>query len=244
MKLDRCSSRWASAIVVVWCLLKGSVLWAANFSPMTVAQLAFDIGLANSNGASDIIDLGGATFTLTAIDNVTDGNNGWHSSLSDGGNPLTLQNGAIERSGASNFRLLHVSSGATLRLSGTALRNGSLAAGAFPDTCGAAVLNRGALTIQNATTLSGNASAGSGGAICNLDAATLQIFGSTLSSNTAAGNGGAVYNVGSVTGITNATFSANTATGDGGAIYNEGSISRIANTTVAENSGDEGGGIF
>ncbi len=240
---------------------------AATFSPMDVAGLVAAIDTANANGEDDTIDLGGQTFTLTAVASVVDGENGLPDILADDGHALTIRNGTIERSlAAPEFRLVHVSAGATLVLEGMALRNGEIYVNlAFGN--GAAVFNLGTVSVARSTisgcfardggAISNNADlsisdsvfsanrAIQGGAIANN--ATLFIIGSTFSGNWAEFFGGAIISRASVSAIRNSTFSGNNAM-RGGAIFNEWIIGSITNTTIAlnhvYNELPGGGGIF
>jgi hypothetical protein len=82
---------------------------------------------ANANGEENTITLEAGTYTLTAVDNTTEGPNGLPSVTS----PLTIQAAVaesivIERAAnALSFRLMHVAPAGTLRLEGLTLRGGS-----------------------------------------------------------------------------------------------------------------------
>ncbi|MBK7470924.1 MAG: hypothetical protein IPI73_10210 [Betaproteobacteria bacterium] len=137
--------------------------------PATVAAISA-ITTANANGASDIIDLGGLTFILVAVDN---GSNALPLVLGDGGNPLTIANGMIARSAfAPAFRLLEVATDASLTLDGVTISGGG------------AILNEGTIVHVVNSTFSGN-TANSGGAIHNAGDITT-ITNSTFSGNVAA----------------------------------------------------------
>ncbi|MBK9609475.1 MAG: FAD-binding oxidoreductase [Betaproteobacteria bacterium] len=201
---------WLSMCMCLSALLP-QVAPAATFTPTTVAQLISAINTANANGASDIIDLGGLTFTLTAIDN---GVNGLPVVLADGGNTLAtlaIANGTLVRGvGAPVFRLLEVAVDAALTLDRVTISNGS----------GSALLNNGLLVIANST-FSGNAGT-AGGAVQNANTGSIiGIAGSTFSDNTSTGSGGAIFNGGTIGIISSSTFSGNSATANGGGIHNE-----------------------
>jgi hypothetical protein len=95
---------------------------AAEFTCVAgdVACLIDAIHTANANGEENTITLAAGTYTLTALDNNTDGPNGLPSITG----PLTIQGAGpgatvIERaSTAASFRLLHVAGGGTLALEG------------------------------------------------------------------------------------------------------------------------------
>jgi HYR domain len=229
----------------------------ATFSPLSVAQLIADINTANVNGADDIIDLGGQTFTLTAVDNIDSGPNGLPSILSDTGHHLLIENGVIERSNAGSppsFRLFHISNGGNLTLLNVTIANGNSGGG----NAGGGIHNQGTLTLNNCT-VSGN-SADIGGGIQNLadasaNTATITINNSAISGNSTSGGGGGINNTvldpsGTATlTINNSTISGNSTGNDGGGIRNAtASVATAAltinNSTISGNStGNDGGGI-
>ena len=245
--------------------LATSSLSAATFAPTDVPGLVAAINTANANGEDDVIDLGGRTFTLTAVDNrTTDGPNGLPGILGDGGRSLTIRNGTIERDPAAPLlRFLRVSADATLSLETTALRSGSLRLSSFGHS-GAAILNFGTLTvvashlsdndawpmlagaILNSGSLTVTASIFSGnfasfaGAILNNG--TLAVSACTFAQNGAELGAGAIENDATISAIRNTTFSGNR-TLSGSAIYNVGSIGAISNSTFAFNEGFVGGTI-
>src|SRR5260221_3213053 len=78
--------------------------------PSNVTELKGCIVAANSSSINYVIDLGGATFTLTTVDNTTiDGDNGLPG-INNTAHQITFQNGTIERSllfGTPQFRIMH-----------------------------------------------------------------------------------------------------------------------------------------
>lgn len=103
----------------------------------------------------------------------------------------------------------------------------------------------GTLQIANST-LTGNTSGGSGGAISTSSRSTTTITGSTLSGNTAQLSGGAIDNVGGLS-LTNSTVSGNTATTmQGGGIYSDqnSSVSLLQSTITSNTASAQGGGIY
>ena len=159
-------------------------------------------------------------------------------------------------------RAAWVSAGATVRLQGVTLQNGSayysggclINAGNVSliesnvTSCvvldGGAIYNFGNLNIVSST-ITGNDARYSGGGIYN--SGTLSVSYSIVSSNIATGySGGGIANQG-VTSITESTISGNNAGIDGGGIYNLlGPLVTIAltNTTISGNgAGSRGGGI-
>jgi hypothetical protein len=92
-----------------------------------VACLIDAIDQANANGEANTITLEAGTYTLTAVDNNTDGPNGLPSVTST----LTIQGAGadttiLERdASAPGFRFLHVATTGALTLEGLTLRRGS-----------------------------------------------------------------------------------------------------------------------
>jgi hypothetical protein len=121
---------------LVWGAPLGSTPAAAQGCPTfpytlpddTPATLVAAINCANNNGTSeDVIDLDGLTLVLTDINFSGNGDNGLPLIFT----PITLQNGTITRSSASNFRLFAVTATSSrLTLRNMTLTNGSAAEGA------------------------------------------------------------------------------------------------------------------
>lgn len=93
-----------------------------NIPDGDVVVLKAAIATANGNGQADTINLAAnETYTLTTVDNTTEGANWLRGVATDGGNALTINgNGAsIVRSAANtpDFRLILVNDGATLNVS-------------------------------------------------------------------------------------------------------------------------------
>ncbi|MGD2180221.1 DUF4347 domain-containing protein [Lusitaniella coriacea] len=234
------------------------------FTSTTVAELIANITTANGNGEADTIRLTpNGIYTLTAVDNNTNGANGLPSILADGGNSLTIEGfgATIERSTAvatPNFRIFRVAGGADLRLNNLTLRNGSTQTGvANISRSGGAIFNRGTLAVTGST-ISGN-TARNGGGIYNrgdaANAATLTVTGSTLSGNTANNLGGSILNFGTAANaatvtVTGSTISGNTANSDGGGIFNSGAVANattlmVTGSTISGNTANQsGGGIY
>src|SRR5262249_41833840 len=129
----------------------------SNFTASSVSELIADINAANWTGGSNTITLvAGKTFTLTAVDNTTDGATGLpviaaNDNLTILGNGDTIQRGTAQ--GTPAFRLFDVAVGASLTLENLTLQGGLAVDIAAK---GGAVYNRGALglhgvTIQNNT---------------------------------------------------------------------------------------------
>jgi hypothetical protein len=208
---------------------------------------------ANANGKKNTIRLAAGTYTLTAVDNTTDGSNGLPSITSEF--RLTIRGAKdeatiIERqSGAPSFRLIHVAATSTLALERLTLQGGTTNDGPFDDV-GGGIFNNGTLTLTNST-VRDNEAFDFGGGIYNTGILTLT--NSTVSGNSAdafIGVAGGIYNT--ITGtvmLTNSTVSGNSAGGQGGflcggGIYNTGTLT-LTNSTVSGNMGFSrpGGGI-
>ena len=88
------------------------------------------INEANANGTKNRIRLEAGTYTLTAVDNDTDGRNGLPSITSP--RPMTIQGAGAESTiierdpSALGFRLFHVATTGVLTLHGLTLRRGTI----------------------------------------------------------------------------------------------------------------------
>ncbi len=235
----------------------------ATFTPADAATLIADITTANGNGEADTVDLGGNTFTLTAVHSLQ---SGLPVIADDGaGHALTIQNGTIERDAAAPaFRIIRVNPGGELILANSTISGGL--ANNSGSGHGGGIYNRGTVTVSESTVAGNTASSsgnGFGGGIFN--SGSLTVLNSTVSNNTASSSngdfvsasGGAIGNTGTLT-VINSTLSGNkvrdgsgsSATSDGGGIYNAGTLS-VTNSTLAGNvvsSGatgtNRGGGIY
>jgi predicted outer membrane repeat protein len=149
----------------------------------------------------------------------------------------------ISGSGYPPSRVMEVSAGVALDLSGVTIANGNANPG--PGYEGGGILNAGTLTVT-ATAFSGNFAADRGGAIAN-SGGTLTVTDSTFSGNSVYDGGGAILNSagGSLT-VTGSTFSGNSAPYRGGAIEaRPGTLAVVTDSSFSGNSsGVNGGGIF
>lgn len=236
----------------------------AAFTPTTAVQLIDAINMANSNNADDVIDLGGQTFTLTAIGSTTLGANGLPVIQSDNGHKLVIENGRVERStadGTAQFRLFYISPGANLTLNRVTIANGNLPSNGGLGAQGGGLFNQGVLTLNDCT-VTGNSAGAVGGIYNRADdsatTATLILNRCAIAGNSARiGGGGGIYNEGLGTGhtatieVNNSTIAGNSTgnSGSGGGIYslpvNSGTATMtLINSTIAGNSaGGSGGGI-
>jgi hypothetical protein len=206
----------------------------SSYTAATVSDLIADINAANSAGGSNTITLAQkTTFTLTEVNNSTDGGNGLPVIAANDNLTISGNGDIVQRKSSSPlFRIFDVTAGASLTLNDLTLRNGS------SNDSGGAIFNNGTLTVGGCT-LSGNSAAG-GGAIFNQG--TLTVSGCTLSGNSA-GGGGAIENQGTAT-VQSSTLSHNSAT-DGGGIWDHGAgFLTVSDSTITKNSATaDGGGI-
>jgi len=227
-----------------------------------VAELINVINIATGNGQPDIINLpAGCTYTLTVVDNNTDGSNGLPSITSQ----ITINgHGAtIARASGDPFRILHVASGGNLTLTNVTITNGNagsdfgggifsagtlnindstLSGNTASAEGGGGIVNRGTLNVSNST-LSANTAKYGGGIYSQGGSAAADISHSTLTGNTVSLYGGGVINDGTMN-IVNSTLSTNTASSDGGSILNNGGTLGLNNDTLSANTASNGGGIY
>src|SRR5919109_1570538 len=176
-----------------------------------VACLIEAITQANSTGVATTITLEAGTYTLTAVNNTTNGPNGLPSITST----LTIQGAAadatvIERdTSAPFFRLVHVAATGTLTLERLTLRQGFLGGSGQ----GGGIFNAGILTLTDCT-LTDNAADRGGGLFNNGGLVT--IARSTITGNLVGhGGGGLLVSGGTVT-IRQSTLAGNGGDGAGG----------------------------
>jgi len=222
----------------------------SSYTAATVSDLIADINASNNGGGSNTITLvAGNSFSLTAVDNTTDGATGLpviaaNDSLTIAGNSDT-----IARSGAPGtpaFRLFEVAAGASLTLQSLTLQGG-LASGAYHVVSfGGAVYNKGSLVLNSAIVQNNIAQGqpnvgfgGEGGAIYSNGSLTLE-GGAKVQNNQAIGGvghnavprnrGGGPYppSVG--------------CNGYGGGIYVAAGTVTLTNATLAANSAQGGQG--
>jgi hypothetical protein len=220
----------------------------STYTAATVADLIADIHAANAAGGSNTITLvAGTTFTLSAVDNTTDGATGLpviaaNDNLTIAGNGDTLARSP--QSGTPPFRLLDVAVGGALTLTNQTLQGG-LAFGGGVSAQGGAIYNQGTLLL-NGVTVQNNSAQGSagqysagqsvgaqsaaGGGIYSSGALTLQ--GCTLQSNQAVGGQGADTPYGGQWG----------GDGFGGGLYVAAGTASLSNVSLNSNTAQGGGG--
>jgi hypothetical protein len=214
-----------------------------NISSGDVAGLISAINAANSNGEENTIYLAPGVYSLTAVNNSTNGPNGLPSIASR----LTIQGlGAettvIERNAnAPPFRILHVGASASLTLRAVAVRRGLTPSGSGFEG-GGLWTHGGLVTIVDSLIFDNTAS--DGGGIFSIDG-TVTINNSVIFQNTARFGGGlSILTATDAVNIANSTISGNTATGGGGGgmILFESTVN-ITNTTVSRNTALSNAGI-
>lgn len=139
----------------------------------------------------------------------------------------------LNKTGASNHRILEVGEGGNLTLN-------HLRIAASPDSSGVTVdggclFNRGTLFIRDSAVLNCSTNGGRGGAIYNDRDRVLQISNSTIVFNRTSFNGGGIYsNSNGRLDIFGSMIGPNTAN-SGGGLYAENNALAIVNTTFADN---------
>jgi hypothetical protein len=187
----------------------------STFTAATVSDLIADINAANTAGGTNTITLAPkVTFTLTQVNNTTDGATGLpvvanNDNLTIVGNGDTIERST--KSGTPDFRLFDVASGASLTLESLTLQNGyELGSGSSAE--GGGIYNLGSLvlsgvTVQNnvavgsaganaatANSRGGNGQDAAGGGIWSNGALTLENSTAIQNNNAEGGNGGSAFN--------------------------------------------------
>jgi hypothetical protein len=237
------------------------------------AGLKSAITAANAAGDADTINLAsGGTYTLSTVDNSTNGPNGLPVIVHDltiNGNGATLQRSA---GAAPIFRLLQVGPGATVSITGLTVLNGqaNVASDAFQDNCGGGITSLGTLTLTNCT-FRNNSAVGTdqyengygGGAV--FSTGILNVAGCTFSDNRGGDGGaicswgetddsglppGSIYPTAGIAALTisDSTFSGNDADDGGGAIFSNGwdghATFSATNCVFSENTALFGGVLY
>jgi hypothetical protein len=210
---------------------------------------------ANANGEANTITLEAGTYTLTAVDNDTDGPNGLPSVTST----LTIQGAGAETTvierepSAPLFRLGHVAATGTLTVDRLTLQGGVFRVlFSISDSVlgGAGLFNQGGiLTLTNATlannqTTNATQRAGGGGLLNNGGTVTLA---TTLLTRNVGGFGGGLCNNGGTVLLVNSTVSSNgytlNGTFGGGILNGNGGVLSLIHSTLTGNTGEDGGGL-
>ena len=220
----------------------------SSYTAATVSDLIADINAANAAGGTNTITLAKkATFTLTEVNNTTDGPTGLPA-ITAGDNLSIVGNGdTIQRSTASgtpSFRLFDVASGASLLLQNLTMQNGSATSGLGVSIFGGAIYSNGSLGLSGVTVTGNVAGAGGGVYIAGGPASLSQ---DTFTYNTAYGaggganlSGGAIYVAGGTLNSRGDTFENNglNSSGFGGAVCVAGGSVTLTNDLVQHNHGD------
>ena len=213
-------------------IIFSTYLFSALFTPVTVANLIADMNTAQTNGQDDIIDLGGATFTLNAFDNTFSGlGPNALPAITEVGFSLTIRNGVLQRDpAASRFRIL--ANNSILILEDLTIQNGFAERGLAGATRGGALINLNTISsIDNCIFFNNQVEGNSlgtiwkeavGGAISNINGNILQISNSTFDSNKV------------IAGIASASASG-IASGGAISIEQNSNIASIINTTFINN---------
>jgi hypothetical protein len=243
---------WSVAIVAVLglALISSPPVEAKTFhcGAGDVACLVAAVKQANVQpGQSHEIRLAVGVYTLTTIDNVTDGANGLPSitcqlTIEGEGPDLTF----LTKEGEllSGLRLAHVSPTGTLTLNGLTIHQFNQG---FPPDPGGALYNRGTLSLSNTAVLNNFAHGGideptvAGAGLYN--EGTLSLTNVILADNVGHFSGGGLVNKGGTVRISQSTIARNIALGAGG-IYNlQGGTLTLMNTAVIDNGASGTGGL-
>ena len=216
-----------------------------------VACLIDAITTANANGEANTLTLEAGTYTLTAVENITEGSPNERNGLPSITSTLTLRGAGsdttiLERgAGAPAFRLLHIAASGTLTLEGLTLQGGRCL-GSNEGLCfgGAGLRNLGTVTLRHSMVrrnVSDEFNGGGGAGLQNLGTATLThcAFIDNANGNTL---GGGIANEGTLT-IHRCTFTNNQAPeAAGGGIANRGTLLLTA-SALTGNHASTGGSI-
>jgi hypothetical protein len=201
---------------------------------------------ANANGQTNTIRLAAGTYTLTEVDNTTEGPNGLPSITS----PLTITGAGadttiIERQASARaLRLLYVAATGRLTLNGVTLQGGALGLNILsPPESGGGILNHGTVALTQCT-LAHNTAGRDGGGIANFG--TLTLTNSTLVGNAGGvyfgnGGGGGIANFGTLT-LTNSTLVGNRVIDNSGGGIANGGIMTLTNCSLVDNTSPYGSG--
>lgn len=206
------------------------------------AGLKAAIASANSNGEDDTINLAaGSTYTLSSVDNTTNGPNGLPvitSDTTDRGHTVTINANGATIKGNGAVRVLQVAAGANVTITALTISSGQQLSMDNSIAEGGGVLNFGRLTLIDSTitgcyatgnpNLSGPGPRAQGGGlsnhgICTLNRSTLYQNQAAMPPTPAAGGdtrGGAIYNTSTLT-LINSTIATNYAYGGDAANTNQ-----------------------
>ena len=200
-----------------------------------MGSLRWAVDQANASPGPDTINFDSTLFSTQQTITLTRGK----LTLSDAATTTISGAGAnlLSISGDNLSRIFQIAAGANVILDGMTLTDGN-------DDRGGAILNLGALTV-NDSTLSGNIASSYGGAIANLYGGMLSVSNDDFTDNSATNSvgGGIASLLGSSLAVANSTFSGNKAR-VGGGIDTENGTATISGSTITGNSAsDQGGGV-
>jgi len=208
---------------------------AATFLVGTPAEL---INAINNVVLGDII-LFTEDITLTAVENVTNGNNGLPvvttSSLLIDGNGFTLSRDLS----APDFRLFEVAPGVEIIIQNLTITGGSASG---TDDGGAIYINDFSYVGMLNVTIIENHADGLGGAIYTDGDVSLDIYDSIVSNNSSSSGGALYHSFGSLR-LIDTTVNGNEAL-TGGGVYFAGGRFSMAGSTISDNVADYGAGII
>jgi len=210
----------------------------------SVSQLIADINAANRHGGANTITLeAGHTFTLTKVNNSTDGPTGLpvikaNDNLTILGNGDTIERNTVK---TPDFRLFAVAHGGSLSLQDMTLQDGT-AYGAGVAADGGAVYNQGTLDL-NADTVANNNALGKPGIAGTANAGQNALGGGIYSSGALTIENGVIEDNSAVGGASPISrHGTSGGDGDGGGIYLAGGTATIAGAQVKSNLAQGGVG--
>ncbi len=229
--------RWIGAILLlIWAANGSAQITIFNINNGDVTALKSAITTGNTDSHTDFINLASnGTYTLSTVDNATDGGNGLPVIKAEANRSVIINgNGAtIQRStagGTPNFRILEITSGAVVSINNLTISEGYVVMPAGLAGGGGGIFNSSGSLTLSACTFTVNGAVGGVGA----DAQFINEDGEPGGN----GYGGAVYSSGGSVSATGCIFDANLAIGgNGGAGYPE------FNDYGGEGGEGDGGGI-
>lgn len=247
----------------------GAVMTVTTFDPAIVVdgQCSLIEAMINANNDAathadcpagsgpDTIELSPGTYTLLAMDNTLNGDNGLPavaSAITVNGHGATI---ARNRARTPQFRIFYVAAEGNLTLNNLTVLGGS----ASENTSGGGIRNQGGMLTLNNCTIRDNTTSqfpGRGAGIYNLQG-TVIATDTTISNNVAVTGGGGIWNSNGSVVLNNCTIRENTARAAdafyaiGGGLFNSAGVSTtimtLNHTVVISNTADGpdsgGGGI-
>jgi hypothetical protein len=191
------------------------------------------INQANANGEVNTLTLEAGTYTLTVVDNNTNGPNGLPSVTST----LTINGSKADSTvimrdaSVPEFRIVHVATTGILTLRGVTITGGKISQGTGR---GGGIFNAGTLTLI-ATIITNNTVNDNGGGIEN-DNSTVIIRRSRIVTNTSTLGAGGIGSIGGTVTIHKSVIAGNTSRVAGGGISIGPGSAGLANTLIITNS--------